>query len=102
MSIEIFPHSLVRYAGMDYRKFNGFKLVGATEILEKQQQFLSEKAKLKLLICDKLYDLITAQTDEGCRQKLINLKRQVYNDKKIAVEKLEELAGLFLLNWLWH
>ena len=95
MSIEIFPHSLVRYAGMDYRKFNGFKLVGAREILEKQQQFLSEKAKLKLLICDKLYDLITAQTDEGCRQKLINLKRQVYNDKKIAVEKLEELAGLF-------
>jgi hypothetical protein len=95
MSIEIFPHSLVRYAGMDYRTFDDFKLEGATGILQKHQQIVSEKARLKLLICDQLYDLITAQTDDEHRQLLINLKRQLYNDKKIAIQKLEESVGLF-------
>jgi len=95
MSIEIFPHSLVRYAGMDYRTFDGFKLEGATGILQKHQQIVSEKARLKLLICDQLYDLITAQTDDEHRQLLINLKRQIYNDKKIAVQKLEASNDLF-------
>lgn len=95
MSIEIFPHSLVRYAGMDYRNFDDFKLKGATALLQKHQQFIREKARLKLLICDELYNLIRAQTDDDCRQLLINLKRQIYNDKKIAVQKLEEPADLF-------
>ncbi|WP_342328848.1 lantibiotic dehydratase [Pedobacter sp. FW305-3-2-15-E-R2A2] len=97
MSIEIFPHSLVRYAGMDYRTFDGFKFRGATEILQKHQQIVSEKARLKLLICDQLYDLITAQTDDEHRQLLINLKRQIYNDKKIALQKLEPSADVFPL-----
>ena len=95
MSIQIFPHSLVRYAGMDYRAFNDFKLVGATEILQKHQHILSKKARLKLLICDGLYNLITAQTADENRQPLINLKRQIYNDKKITVQKLEESTHLF-------
>jgi len=95
MSIQIFPHSLVRYAGMDYRAFDEFKLEGATEILQKNQHILREKARLKLLICDGLYDLITAQTADENRQPLINLKRQIYNDKKITVQKLEASAHLF-------
>jgi hypothetical protein len=95
MSIEIFPHSLVRYAGMDYRTFDDFKLEGATEILQKHQQIVREKARLKLLICDRLYDLITAQTDDENRLVLINLKRQIYNDKKIALQKLEDSAVSF-------
>ncbi|SHG14673.1 lantibiotic dehydratase [Pedobacter caeni] len=95
MSIQIFPHSLVRYAGMDYRTFDDFKLKGAAEILQKHQYILREKARLKLLICDGLYDLITAQTTDENRQILINLKRQIYNDKKIAIQKLDESMGLF-------
>lgn len=95
MSIEIFPHSLVRYAGMDYRTFDGFKFGGTTDILQKHQQIIAEKAKLKLLICDQLYDLITAQTNDENRLILIRLKRQIYNDKKIVLQKLEDSAVLF-------
>lgn len=95
MSIQIFPHSLVRYAGMDYRTFDDFKLEAAADILQKHQHIIREKARLKLLICDGLYDLITAQTDDENRQPLINLKRQIYNDKKITLQKLEEAMDLF-------
>lgn len=95
MSIEIFPHSLVRYAGMNYQVFDSFKLEEAKGILQKDQRMKAAKTKLKALICDGLFDLITMQTDDVLRQRLINLKRQVFNDKKVNPQKLEELLGIF-------
>ncbi|AMQ01766.1 hypothetical protein AY601_4948 [Pedobacter cryoconitis] len=95
MSIEIFPHSLVRYAGMNYQVFDSFKLKGSKGILQKDHQMKAAKTKLKALICDGLFELITLQTDDLLRQQLINLKRQVFNDKKVNPQKLEELLGLF-------
>lgn len=95
MSIEIFPHSLVRYAGMNYQVFDSFKLAGSKEILQKDHQMKAAKTKLKALICDGLFDLITIQTADVLRQGLINLKRQVFNDKKVNLQKLEELLDLF-------
>lgn len=95
MGIKIFPYSLVRYAGMDHRTFEAFKLKGSTELLQKNQHIIREKARLKLLLCDGLYDLITTQTDDRFRQRLINLKRQVYNDKKITSQDLEGTTPLF-------
>jgi len=95
MSIEIFPHSLVRYAGMHYQVFDSFKLEESKGILQKEQRMAAAKARLRTLICDGLFDLITIQTDDVLRQHLINLKRQVFNDKKVSAQKLEELVGIF-------
>lgn len=95
MSIEIFPHSLVRYAGMNYQVFDSFKLAESKGILQKDQQMKAAKTKLKALICEALFELITAQTDDTLRQRLINLKRQVFNDKKVNPQKLEELLRIF-------
>ncbi|MBB5648822.1 lantibiotic dehydratase [Pedobacter cryoconitis] len=95
MSIEIFPHSLVRYAGMNYQVFDSFKLEESKGILQKDHQMKAAKTKLKALICDGLFDLITIQTDDVLRQRLINLKRQVFNDKKVNPQKLEELLDIF-------
>lgn len=95
MSIEIFPHSLVRYAGMNYQVFDSFKLKGSKGILQKDHQMKAAKTRLKALICDGLFELITLQTDDVLRQQLINLKRQVFNDKKVNPQKLEELLKIF-------
>jgi len=95
MSIEIFPHSLVRYAGMNYQVFDSFKLKGSKGILQKDHQMKAAKTKLKALICDGLFELITLQTDDVLRQQLINLKRQVFNHKKVNPQKLEELLEIF-------
>ncbi|KIO76742.1 hypothetical protein TH53_13335 [Pedobacter lusitanus] len=95
MSIEIFPHSLVRYAGMGYQVFDSFKLEESKGILQKDHRMKDARTRLKTLICDALFDLITIQSDDMIRQQLINLKRQVFNDKKIYPQKLEELGGIF-------
>lgn len=95
MSIEIFPHALVRYAGMNYQVFDSFKLEEFKGILQKDQQMKAAKAKLKVLICEGLFELITVQTNDTLRQRLINLKRQVFNDKKVSLQKLEELPDMF-------
>lgn len=95
MSIEIFPHSLVRYAGMGYQVFDSFKLEEAKGILQKDHRMKDAKTRLKTLICDALFDLITIQEDDTFRQKLINLKRQVFNDKKVSPQKIGELVSIF-------
>lgn len=95
MGIEIFPHSLVRYAGMNYQVFDSFKLEESKGILQKDHQMKAAKIKLKALICDGLFDLITMQTDDVLRQRLINLKRHVFNDKKVNPQKLEDLLDIF-------
>lgn len=95
MSIEIFPHSLVRYAGMNHQVFDSFKLEESNGILQKHQRMDRAKSKLKTLICDALFDLISAQTDDELRQQLINLKRQVFNDKTISQQKITAIQHLF-------
>ncbi|MGY0038396.1 hypothetical protein [Pedobacter sp. NJ-S-72] len=55
MSIEIFPHSLVRYAGMGYQVFDSFKLEESKGILQKDHRMKDAKARLKTLICDGLF-----------------------------------------------
>ena len=83
MSLQIFPYSLVRYAGLDHRLFDQLKLKDAENLLSFYKKLIDEKEWLKNNFCDALYPVINLQLDNKVRQQLINLKRQVFNDKKI-------------------
>jgi hypothetical protein len=83
MSLKIFPYSLVRYAGLDHCLFNQLKLKDAENLLSSYKKLIDEKERLKNNFCDALYPVINLQLDDKVRQQLINLKRQVFNDKKI-------------------
>nr|WP_276902205.1 lantibiotic dehydratase [Pedobacter kyonggii] len=83
MSLQIFPYSLVRYPGLDHRLFDQLKLKDAENLLSSYKKLIDEKEWLKNNFCDALYPVINLQSDDKVRQQLINLKRQVFNDKKI-------------------
>ena len=83
MSLKIFPYSLVRYAGLDHQLFDQLKIGDAENLLSSYQKLKDEKERLKNIFCDTLYPIINLQLDDRVRQQLINLKRQVFNDKKI-------------------
>ncbi len=86
MSLQIFPYSLVRYAGLHHQLFNDLKLRDTENLLKSLGKLINEKELLKNSFCDELYPIITEQKDNKVRQQLINLKRQVFNDKTVNKE----------------
>lgn len=83
MSLQIFPYSLVRYAGLHHQLFNQLKLKEAAHLLTSYKKYVDEKEKLKNNLCDALYPVIHRQLDDKVRLQLINLKRQLFNNKNI-------------------
>ncbi|WP_293313910.1 lantibiotic dehydratase [Pedobacter sp. UBA5917] len=88
MSLQIFPYSLVRYAGLHHQLFDNLKLRDTENLLKSLRRLIHEKEQLKSSFCDALYPVITEQQDDKVRQQLINIKRQVFNDKKINNEHI--------------
>ncbi|MBO9675652.1 MAG: lantibiotic dehydratase [Sphingobacteriaceae bacterium] len=91
MSLLIFPYSLVRYAGLHHQLFDHLKFNDTEKLLKSLRALINEKEQLKNSFCDALYPIITEQQDDKVRQQLINIKRQIFNDKKINNEHLLRL-----------
>ncbi|WP_412468958.1 lantibiotic dehydratase [Pedobacter sp. KLB.chiD] len=83
MSLQIFPYSLVRYAGLPHQLFDQLKLKEAENLLAGYKKLKDERERLKNNICDALYPVIKLQLNDKVRQQLIDLKRQVFNNKNI-------------------
>lgn len=91
MSLQIFPYSLVRYAGLHHQLFDNLKFNDTEKLLKSLRALIDEKEQLKNSFCDALYPIITEQQDDKVRQQLINIKRQIFNDKKINNEYIIHL-----------
>ncbi|RBQ07696.1 lantibiotic dehydratase [Pedobacter miscanthi] len=91
MSLQIFPYSLVRYTGLHHQHFDNLKLKETEHLLKSLEKHINEKEQLKNNFCEALYPIITQQQDDKVRQQLINIKRQVFNDKKINNEHIVHL-----------
>lgn len=88
MKIHLFPYPLVRYAGIHTSLLEQWQLPDPQLYhlrppLQQQQQET---------ICEQLYELVTQQTDDPLRRKIITLKRSIYNGK---------LPDKDLLDLLW-
>ena len=85
MDITIFPYSLVRYSALESNLLDDWQL--------KDIDTRSAITILKEQICDKLFLLVNQQTDDKARQKLIQLKRAIHNDKPVNTTIPEELTA---------
>ncbi|MBW8682962.1 lantibiotic dehydratase [Chitinophaga rhizophila] len=81
MALRIFPHLLVRYAGMPLSVLQTAQLTDTTSAIEQQWLLEQQLHKEKAAICDLLYDLINQSTDPKERVQLLQLKRDIFNDK---------------------
>lgn len=88
MDCKIFPYSLVRYAGLHHKEFDLFNLSDTEVVINSQQNYLRKIEVLKNMLCEALFQVITRQTDNHCRQQLINLKRKIFNQKEIVPDQL--------------
>lgn len=84
MEITIFPYSLVRYAAMESTLLDSWQLEDIS---------IQSLNDLREQICDKIFILVNQQTDNKARQKLIELKRAIHNQKPVNIPIPESLAA---------
>ena len=91
MNPQLFPYSLVRYAALHPHHFDQLKLNQAEELIADYQAHYKAKEQLKTVFCEALFPVITEQTDDKIRQQLINIKRKIFNGKKISEREIDLL-----------
>jgi hypothetical protein len=89
-----FPYVFIRYASLPCNTLHPLQLWGAERFIQIQgriEQLLSEGRQA---LCGQLYQLIPAQTSDATRNKLINLKRHIYNDKPVTGSMIADMPDL--------
>ena len=87
--MKIFPHTLVRVAGSSFDDLENLRI--QSTLAEEFFELRKEKEAIKTRINDDLYNYIGSLTDTDRQNLLLNLKRDIYNDR---VESEKELAGV--------
>lgn len=78
-----FPYIFIRYAALPCNSLQCLHLPGTARFIRIQEHTDQALATGKTALCEILYQLISVQTNDSTRTALINLKRQVYNNKPV-------------------
>lgn len=90
-NIEVFPYALLRIAGGPFGRLQELELVSAKERLEQVRQLKKEMSLLKDSVCEAIYGCITRAPNQ-VQNKLLNLKRNIFNDRKWSMEQVNGLS----------
>lgn len=81
MALRIFPHVLIRYAGMPLHVLHTAALPDMEKNIRAVAQWETQLRQQKNAVCELLYTAINRETDGRKRQQLLQLKRNIFNDK---------------------
>lgn len=94
-----FPYVFIRYASLPHNTLQPLQLFGTIRFIQIQQHITAVLSALQTQLCEELYQLISAQTNDDTRTALIKLKRHIYNNKPIPnnfADGLPQLPQLLL------
>jgi hypothetical protein len=81
MTLKIFPYILARYASLPFSTLAAWQLSGISAYLKTMDQLQASIQQQKDALCDLLFTAISEQTDNKERQRLLQLKRDIFNGK---------------------
>lgn len=112
MALRIFPHVLVRYAGMPLHVLHTAQLSEIDSYIHTTAQWDTRLLQQKEAVCELLYTAINQETDTRKRQQLLQLKRNIFNDKVLVelpadvpqevLEYLQEVRDKEEIVKRWH
>ncbi len=94
--IDIFRHILFRIAGESFAVFgnNNANYQNIKDSILQVIVLKAEKERLKVDFCDALFPFIKDSENDAARKALINLKRDVYNERNISDETKRKINVL--------
>lgn len=91
--MQLFPHLLVRVGGQPFEMLERLNLIETTRIVAEIHHCEKRTAVIKRRLSDGLYTIIQNSKDPRDRVGLLNLKRDIHNERGIAPEKLRLLTS---------
>jgi len=85
MTLKIFPYILARYASLPFNTLACWQLTGINAYVKAADQLQAAILQQKEALCDLLFTAISQQTDNKERQRLLQLKRDIFNGKVPAL-----------------
>src|SRR5689334_19212672 len=100
--MNVFKYCLVRLAGISYSNIKLLECPGSVDFLKQIFKAEEQKKMLTEQLCNELYTLINKITDKKSQQRLLILKRDIYNGRLRYDEDFNWLKdsptnGIFLL-----
>ncbi|MDF9799370.1 hypothetical protein OKW21_004633 [Catalinimonas alkaloidigena] len=93
-TMEIFPHILARIGGKPYECLEQMQTDKLPDIAKKVIALESVAAKLKQELSDHLYSLIGRTDDPAAQNFLLNLRRDVFNNRSVKNKVLQHSLTL--------
>jgi hypothetical protein len=90
-NIEMFPYALLRIAGGPFKHLEELELASAKKRLEQIREMKGKISLLKEPVCEGIYNCIS-KSPNAVQNKLLNLKRNVFNDRKWSMEQLNGIG----------
>lgn len=87
--LKLFPNVLIRLSGGSMDDIASTNAVKTEEILNKIYSIRTKIDELKEEINNELYSFISSQSDSNIQKGLLNLKRDVYNERDAAPQSYE-------------
>lgn len=82
--MNLFPHYITRVGGAPYSLLSQLEVSSVQPLIEKQRSLETKRAEVATTFSDEVYQLISSQTDGKIQNKLLNLKRSIFNLKKLG------------------
>ncbi|MEO1052658.1 MAG: lantibiotic dehydratase [Bacteroidota bacterium] len=92
--MDLFPHSLIRLGGGSFENWNQFDFTESRALLESIQSLKTEISNWKNTLSESLHTYIMNVSDSGEQNALQNIRRDLYNDRKIKPGKLKKALEL--------
>jgi len=84
--LKIFPYALVRYAAMPFHALDTLCMPGIAEHITATGQLEAALLQQREALCNQLFTAVKAAQDHQQRQRLLQLKRNVFNGKMPSLE----------------
>lgn len=90
--MELFRHALFRLAGGDFEDLAGLDFVRCREIFDRVHLLYKTREQLKEKISTAIHLAVASAQDETTKKKLLNLRRDIYNDRAVKEQGWQLLA----------
>lgn len=91
---KVYPNFVCRIGGEEVNKFQSLSSEVLTKITNELAKLVKEVEELKTLISDKLFLLVSEVESKSQRNKILKIRRDIFNRKKLNDDKMKFISGL--------
>ncbi|MBL3657010.1 lantibiotic dehydratase [Fulvivirga sediminis] len=87
--MQLFSKALVRIGGASYEEWESFSFPGLVNLINRLEVLELKRTEAKSILCNDLFDFISNSKSANDQNNLLNLRRDIYNNRKLKKSKID-------------